>query len=176
MHRIIPVILLGLLAPCALADDAPTEEQLKKHPCQYDERYRAFDFWIGEWDVSNAAGKQVGRNTIRADADSCMLFERWNGAGGSVGSSINFIDPDTKRWRQIWVDGSGGLIEIEGAVSDGAMRLVGTHTYRDGRKLPFRGTWTPLPDGRVRQHFEESSDEGETWPTWFDGYYTRRGD
>jgi hypothetical protein len=31
-----------------------------------------------------------------------------------------------------------------------------------------------LPDGRVRQLFEESEDEGKTWALWFDGYYTRR--
>jgi len=102
-----------------------------------------------------------------------MLLESWNGAGGSVGWSINFIDPASGRWKQVWVDGSGGLIAIEGGLADGAMRLVGRHTYADGRVLPFRGTWTPLPDGRVRQHFEESADDGESWPTWFDGYYSR---
>ena len=29
-------------------------------------------------------------------------------------------------------------------------------------------------DGRVRQHFEESKDGGETWSAWFTGYYSRR--
>jgi hypothetical protein len=30
-----------------------------------------------------------------------------------------------------------------------------------------------LPDGRVRQHFQESADDGKTWQEWFDGYYRR---
>jgi hypothetical protein len=34
--------------------------------------------------------------------------------------------------------------------------------------------WTPLPDGRVRQHFKESSDGGKTWTDWFDGYYSKK--
>jgi len=38
----------------------------------------------------------------------------------------------------------------------------------------FRGTWTLLADGRVRQFFEESPDGGKTWNPWFEGFYTRR--
>ena len=37
---------------------------------------------------------------------------------------------------------------------------------------PFRGRWTPLEDGRVRQLFQQQDDEG-VWQTWFDGYYSR---
>jgi hypothetical protein len=40
--------------------------------------------------------------------------------------------------------------------------------------VPFRGLWTPLPDGRVRQFFEQSNDGGETWVPWFEGFYTRK--
>lgn len=31
-------------------------------------------------------------------------------------------------------------------------------------------------DGRVRQHFEESKDDGETWSVWFTGYYSRQSE
>ena len=34
------------------------------------------------------------------------------------------------------------------------------------------GTWTALPDGRVRQYFEEARSPG-TWTPWFEGFYTR---
>jgi len=54
------------------------------------------------------------------------------------------------------------------------MRLVGTiHYISTGQTAPFRGLWSPLPDGRVRQFFEQSSDGGETWATWFEGFYSR---
>ena len=57
------------------------------------------------------------------------------------------------------------------------MLLVGTlHTVGTGVTKPFRGLWTPLPDGRVRQFFEHSDDGGATWVSWFDGYYTRQAE
>ena len=37
-----------------------------------------------------------------------------------------------------------------------------------------RITWTPLDDGRVRQHWEATTDGGKAWSTVFDGYYARR--
>ena len=36
-----------------------------------------------------------------------------------------------------------------------------------------RITWTPLPDGSVRQHWEASQDAGANWRTLFDGLYRR---
>jgi hypothetical protein len=34
-----------------------------------------------------------------------------------------------------------------------------------------RITWTPHPDGSVRQLWEQSTDEGKTWQVAFDGLY-----
>jgi hypothetical protein len=31
-----------------------------------------------------------------------------------------------------------------------------------------------LPDGRVRQTFQQSTDAGKTWTVSFDGYYRKR--
>ena len=40
--------------------------------------------------------------------------------------------------------------------------------------LDFRGTWTLLEDGRVRQFFEQSADQGKSWQAWFEGFYKRK--
>ncbi len=37
-----------------------------------------------------------------------------------------------------------------------------------------RITWTPLDYGRIRQHWESTTDGGRTWSTVFDGYYKKR--
>jgi hypothetical protein len=163
MFRVIAVVLLS--ASFAFAQDAPPK------PCDTDE-HRQFDFWIGTWDVHTAGGKHVGENEI--SAYRCVLLESWKGDSGSRGTSLNFIDPAAGEWTQDWVDNSGGRIVIRGGWSEGAMRLTGEHTLPNGTKRPFRGTWTPLEDGRVRQHFEEIQDEEVGWTTWFDGYYTKR--
>jgi hypothetical protein len=36
-----------------------------------------------------------------------------------------------------------------------------------------RITWTPNPDGTVRQRWDQSTDSGATWTTVFDGLYAR---
>jgi hypothetical protein len=38
---------------------------------------------------------------------------------------------------------------------------------------PFRGLWTLLPDGRVRQFFEQYDKDSESWAPWFEGFYTK---
>jgi hypothetical protein len=44
---------------------------------------------------------------------------------------------------------------------------------RTGHMDRQRITWTPNPDGSVRQHWEASTDAGKTWTTSFDGLYRR---
>ena len=170
MKRSIPAALLtlSLLAPAPVA-----AQQQGPPPCQ-DEVHRAFDFWVGEWDVYNRREQLAGTNVIQKMLGGCSLLEEWTGASGSAGKSINYYDPSDGLWHQLWVDGTGGLIEISGAFEDGSMVLVGTHTLASGEKRPFRGRWTPLEDGRVRQYFEESTDGGETFQPWFEGFYVRR--
>jgi len=55
------------------------------------------------------------------------------------------------------------------------MAMEGTlHTVSTGVTQPFRALFTLLPDGRVRQYFEQSNDDGATWVPWFEGFYTRK--
>jgi len=35
--------------------------------------------------------------------------------------------------------------------------------------------WTPLDDGRVKQHWRRSTDGGETWQDAFIGFYAKKG-
>ena len=142
-------------------------------PCA-DGPFRQFDFWVGEWDVRDAEGKTAGVNRIASEENGCVLVERWNSAAGGHGQSYNYYDPAAGKWKQLWV-GLGILLHMEGGLVDGSMRLEGPLQYlKEGRRTTLRGTWSKLPDGRVRQHFEESEDGGKSWTTWFDGYYTHR--
>ncbi len=134
--------------------------------------YRAFDFWLGRWEVRLADGRLAGSNVIEASRDGCLLTETWTGAAGGEGFSLNFYDPAADRWRQVWVS-AGSVIEIAGGLEEESMVLSGEITdRRTGDVRPFRGRWTPLPEGQVRQFFEEFRD-GEGWQTWFDGIYAK---
>ena len=140
-----------------------------ENPCTA-EAYRQFDFWRGHWEVA-AGGKPAGHNRITSEHNGCLLSERWKSVQGGTGSSMNFYDPARGQWRQVWVS-AGTIIDIAGGLDAGSMVLEGTITdLASGEQLPFKGVWTPLEDGRVRQFFEEYRDAG--WKPWFEGFYTK---
>ncbi|HRC56877.1 MAG TPA: hypothetical protein PKU97_13185 [Kofleriaceae bacterium] len=167
------------LAPAAAAAVEPVVAGASAAPslspavCEGPGRRRDFDFWIGAWEVRGAKGAVVGENRIEPIHGGCALLESWASSDGGAGSSWNFYDPVRKKWRQVWLDRTAGIIELEGALVGSAMVLEGTSLQPNGTLGKMRGTWTPLPDGKVRQVFEESSD-GATWKITFDGLYSRK--
>ena len=167
------VLPLGALAESAA--EATVAAETSPSPCEQDEQFREFDFWVGEWDVQDGKGTLVGENAITREESGCVLVERWRGVQGSSGMSINYLDRITDEWVQIWHAAGGYQIDIRGGLTDKGMLLRGTiHYIGTGQTAPFRALWTPLPDGRVRQFFEQSNDDGATWEPWFEGFYTRK--
>lgn len=136
--------------------------------------YRQFDFWLGEWDVIGRDGSKVGTSKIARQQDGFIILENWTSASGGTGTSINFVDPVDKLWKQVWVDAGGGVVRYQGRFTNGAMRFMGTNVDRSGRVLGARAVFTPLPDGRVRQFIEHSTDGRQNWYTYFDGLYVPR--
>lgn len=167
--------VLNTLSGNAAYDQLIAEMSRKAFPCEHDAAFSAFDFWLGEWDVHTANGTYAGSNAIRRAERGCVLIENWSSASGGSGMSINYLDKISGEWVQIWNDASGGQINIRGGITDNGMLLVGTiHDVASGTTLPFRGLWTLLPDGRVRQFFEQISPDSEDWSPWFEGFYTRK--
>ena len=148
---------------------------VQAYPCRHQPGFSDFDFWIGEWDVAVANGVPAGTNSIQPAERGCLLIENWANLGGGTGMSINYLDKSTDQWVQIWNSEGGSQINIRGGLTDEGMRMEGfLHTVGNGITVPFRALWTPLPDGRVRQFFEQSNDGGESWTPWFEGFYTRK--
>jgi hypothetical protein len=156
-----------LLCLCALFASQALGQEPK--PTCTSAEHRQFDFWIGTWSVSEK-GKPAGENRIEAIDKGCVLLESWKGVGGMTGHSLNIYDAKRRVWHQTWVDSNGSLLTLEGSLKDGAMVLEGDHP---GTKRRERITWTKLPGGEVRQHWQSSSDSGATWTTAFDGLYMK---
>ena len=93
----------------------------------------------------------------------CSILEEYETPSGYAGKSINFYDSANDKWHQTWIDNQGAPLYLNGHVKEGSMILS------DGAN---RITWTPLKDGRVRQHWETTNDNGDNWATVFDGYYS----
>jgi hypothetical protein len=173
--RYASLLMLTGIFVCATIQGAQGAGKESSESCSSDTEFGEFDFWIGSWDVSVASGEIAGQNQITKEQGGCVLVERWVGARGSTGISMNYFDRESGQWVQNWVGSSGSLIDIRGGLVEGSMVLEGEiQDLAVGGGNKFRGTWTLLADGRVRQFFEESPDGGKTWKPWFEGFYTRR--
>lgn len=142
---------------------------LNGHPCMARPEYRQFDFWMGEWDVQ-VNGKTIASSRIERILDGCLLQENWMPLAGSEGKSWNYFDATTGRWEQLWMS-AGQLLRLQGGLKDGAMALEGPGATPAGKPVVNRITWTALGEGRVRQLWMQSNDDGRTWTSQFDGVY-----
>lgn len=140
-------------------------------PCRAPEN-RQFDFWIGDWNVQDAAGEPAGTNRIEPIQDGCVLLETWKGARGGTGNSFNMYDAASGTWRQTWVDNKGGRLDLAGGLRDGRMVLEGDAPARTdpGKRVQHRISWERR-GANVRQLWQASRDGGRTWTVLFDGLY-----
>ena len=159
-----------------LAAGITQAEEKPAPPCLADGNFSAFDFWVGEWTVSErASGRVAGTNRIVKVQKGCALAEHWTSKAGGTGFSINYYNPVTGKWRQLWVAAGNYSIDIEGGLLKGSMVLEGwIYDYRSGEKSPFKGAWTPNEDGSVRQYFQQYNPETKVWDDWFDGLYVKK--
>ena len=154
-------------APAALAQGPAA------NPCAAAERHK-FDFWIGEWDVKALAGATVGKSSVQSIAGGCGMLENWTGGNGGSGKSLNAYNPVSKQWQQYWVGQGGAVTEYrESTWNDGSLRYIARGSAPSGAPIQ-RLTFTPVNDTTVRQHGEQSTDNGATLTTTYDLYYYRR--
>ena len=135
--------------------------------------FREFDFWVGEWDVTNQkppAGRTppTSRSKISRILDGCAVLEEYQTPGGYAGKSLNFYDAKVGKWNQVWIDNGATPLFLKGGMEGSSMVM------RDESNPINRITWSPVEGGKVRQHWELSKDGGRTWETSFDGLYTPR--
>lgn len=165
--------LLMVVAGASVADaqDAPGPPGCAANP-----EAHQLDFWLGSWDVFLPDGTKAGENRIEAILGHCALLENWTSARGGEGKSVNFFDPNLARWRQLWIDGTGTVIDFDrGGLVGSAMQFLGTSIGRNDRVVRQRLTLHPVAPDTVRQLWEQSTDDGTTWQTVFDGLYVRQG-
>ena len=116
---------IAVLVPMAAGSQQPTACSASP--------YRQFDFWLGDWEVTNVEGTVVGTNTIRKILNGCVLHEHWRGADGGSGQSHNIYNLQTGKWHQTWVDDNGQLLLLDGGLDDqGKMVLRGETVSGEG--------------------------------------------
>jgi hypothetical protein len=164
-------ILFAMLTSAAAAQQAPPGCTAPEH--------RQFDYWAGDWVVTDSAGTKIlGANRITIEENGCLIHEHWTGgppgSSGGTGQSFNYYDRGNRRWEQVWVASGGNVLKLVGALAGSAMRLEGNSPSPSGGVVRNRIEWIPQLDGRVRQLWSISNDDGATWKPGFDGWYRKR--
>lgn len=108
-----------LLAAILTARPAAAAPVPPAAPCAGAE-WKQLDFWVGEWKLTwpatgqNPAG--TGTNRITKILGGCVVQENFRGGGPQplVGMSVSTYSPQSKRWRQTWVDDQGSYLDFTG--------------------------------------------------------------
>ncbi len=158
--------------------DVVKRANINAYPCMANAQARQFDFWIGEWDAYvTGTNNLAGQSKIEMASGGCMILENWTSAGSPFsGKSMNFVDPVSGKWKQIWV-GSGGVNATEflnGEYRDGAMRFEYETVNPQGGKQKVHFYFFNESADQVRQFHETSNDDGKTWTTTYDFTYKRK--
>lgn len=162
LHRRLILSVLGI-AGAPVAAQVPASPP---PPACASEAHRAFDFWVGRWDVYRTdTDALIAHSLIERMYDGCAIRESWMPHGRAGGGSLSSYDPAARRWRQTWVDSSNGYATFEGGVADGAMVLTGRWLGFNGPGTDVRArmTYTRRDGGTVIQRVESSSDDGRSW-------------
>jgi hypothetical protein len=149
---------------------------------------RDFDFWPGEWHVRNRwlrerlAGSEEWEE-FEATSTARLLLDglgnedefRTDHAGGLIGMSFRFFDPETKLWTIYWADSRRpGALDppLVGSFSGDVGVFHGDDEWQ-GRPVRIRFIWSGVttPTPRWEQAF--SDDGGETWETNWVMEFTR---
>ena len=168
------VLATGVIAAAQAARSTPSQPSAPSPtPACVAPEFRQFDFWLGKWNVTNPQGKRVGTSEISRASEGCAIREQWKSASGQNGMSINYYDATDHEWHQDWVGGDGTILHLHGGIKDGAMVLSAESNSAKGT-ITNRITWSPLPEGKVKQEWSTSSDNGANWQTSFVGIYAKQ--
>ena len=127
-------------APSAPAASAPAPT---KPACASAER-RQLDFWLGDWDVA-----------IRARASPTS--EQWGHAKGR-----QRIETILGKWRQTWVDDSGGYIALTGGIENGDMTLYGEPRTVNDESFQMRMVFKNVTADALLWEWQRSTDSWKT--------------
>jgi hypothetical protein len=152
---------------------------------------RDFDFLIGRWWVQN--------RRLRARLEGCEEWDEFEAtsvarpllgglgnedvfttdyAGGFIGMSFRFFDPETRLWSIYWVDTRRcGTLEppVFGSFSGDIGVFEGLDTFA-GRPIICRYNWAGATSGTPHWEQAFSEDGGETWETNWVMEFTPAGD
>lgn len=167
MKKMIMLSLLSLLTLNLVTTAHAAEQPI----CANDKApYRDLDFLIGSWEFFTTDGKKIADQVYFKKEEGCLILEDWKTLWGETGTGMNFVDPKTKKWRQVWmspsyhIDYSGGLTALGTFVLEGTI-----YSNKDQQSSAVRGVYTRQPDGSVTKEFLKFDTASKEWKQFFIG-------
>lgn len=135
---------------------------------------KAFDFWIGDWEVSwydQDSNLVKGSNLVEATLDGKVLQENFVDPNrGFKGTSISVYSPRKKSWHQAWADNRGGYYNFIGLVK-GDRRIFTTDT---SNAFIQRMVFYNIKADSFTWDWETSKDGGENFQLSWRIFYQRK--
>ena len=141
------------------------------------EKNRAFDFWIGEWDVNLRVYQQdstwkdqhLSSARIYSLLDGNAILELWeeqDKPNGIIGYSLRHFDKDENKWT-IWLNWPGknrsGTTSLKGNFRHGRGEFFSSRAIDDSTTLLSRYTFSDITHNSLRWDDAYSRDSGQTW-------------
>ena len=135
----------------------------------------AFDFCVGDWEVSWMAPdstKVVGSNKVIKILDGKVIQENFvDPSRNFKGTSISVFNPRTKEWSQAWVDNNGGFYDFVGEI-DGDMKIFKTKE-KDARGALYRMVFNDIKKDSFIWRWQGIRDGWDEWKTVWEIKYKR---
>lgn len=120
-------------------------------------QHHQFDFWLGDWQVFDAATHElVAFDRVEKHSEGCIveqnmtfltdLYRRPGASYRLAGMSVNRFDGEA--WLELWADNQWGAIAMRGSPEASAAMVLRTITPSRHRDLKI--VWENRPDGTVR--------------------------
>ena len=134
-----------------------------------------FDFWLGEWELT-WGDSGSGTNTITAILDSMVIAENFDGTPSMplIGKSYSVYVERQGKWKQTWVDNSGGYLDFVGEFVDGKMIFSRDAARPDGTPVIQRMVWHNIAQDELDWNWEASTDGGMSWNVNWKIHYRRK--
>jgi hypothetical protein len=168
-----PPVAPANAVPVAAAPAAPPAVATIAKPCAGPE-FRQLDFWIGDWNVkihsrasptSDQWADAPGTQHVTSILSGCAIEENFAAQGPPspwAGRSFATFDGNTKKWRQTWVDDSGGYIPLDGGPEGSDFMLYGPPREVQGVKFQMRMVFENITHDALRWEWQRSEDGWKT--------------
>lgn len=160
----------------AATDAPPVKTQPPVSACaSANSAYRDLDFLVGNWEFFTQDGKKIADQSYSSRGQGCLILEDWRELSGATGTGMNFVDPATGKWRQVWMSASFHIDYSGGLSGNGDFVLEGRIYPNSGDpSSDFRGIYSRQTDGAVTKEFLIYDEKSKTWRRFFIGVARRK--